>query len=132
MLCTVSLAAVTATRRAGFRPSRTPPPGRHPSVVRAAVLCTFLGCSRLASAHQQRDCAMAATGKQDYYRADGVRITHDPYAPEMIEKYGRPGETDNEVRRRRTQYTSAHTNDTFPSLQAPTAACACRRVVLSL
>eukprot|EP00873_Tetraselmis_striata_P011373 jgi/Tetstr1/431637/TSEL_021167.t1 len=39
---------------------------------------------------------MAATGKQDYYRADGVRITHDPYAPEMIEKYGRPGETDNE------------------------------------
>jgi len=32
----------------------------------------------------------------DYYRADGVRITHDPYAPGMAEKYGRPGETDNE------------------------------------
>ena len=25
-----------------------------------------------------------------------VRITHDPYAPGMVEKYGRPGETDNE------------------------------------
>lgn len=30
------------------------------------------------------------------YRADGVRITHDPYAPGMAEKYGQPGETDNE------------------------------------
>jgi len=32
----------------------------------------------------------------EYIRADGVRITHDPYAPGMLEKYGRPGETDNE------------------------------------
>jgi hypothetical protein len=32
----------------------------------------------------------------EYYRKDGVRITHDPYAPEMIEKYGQPGQTDNE------------------------------------
>jgi len=32
----------------------------------------------------------------EYYRADGVRITHDPYAPGMMEKYGKPGETDNE------------------------------------
>merc|ERR1711998_247078 len=32
----------------------------------------------------------------NYYRADGVRITHDPHAPGMAEKYGRPGETDNE------------------------------------
>ena len=31
-----------------------------------------------------------------YYRADGVRITHDPYAPGMAEKYGAPGQTDNE------------------------------------
>eukprot|EP00746_Dinoflagellata_sp_MGD_P167775 gnl/MRDRNA2_/MRDRNA2_98675_c0_seq1.p1 gnl/MRDRNA2_/MRDRNA2_98675_c0~~gnl/MRDRNA2_/MRDRNA2_98675_c0_seq1.p1 ORF type:complete len:348 (-),score=60.02 gnl/MRDRNA2_/MRDRNA2_98675_c0_seq1:50-1093(-) len=31
-----------------------------------------------------------------YYRKDGVRITHDPYAPGMAEKYGRPGKTDNE------------------------------------
>jgi len=32
----------------------------------------------------------------EYYRADGVRITHDPFAPEMVEKYGAPGKTDNE------------------------------------
>lgn len=32
----------------------------------------------------------------DNYRADGVRITHDPNAPGMAEKYGRPGKTDNE------------------------------------
>jgi len=33
---------------------------------------------------------------QEYYRADGVRITHDPYARGMAEKYGTPGKTDNE------------------------------------
>ena len=32
----------------------------------------------------------------DYYRHDGVRITHDPFAPGMAEKYGTPGKTDNE------------------------------------
>lgn len=32
----------------------------------------------------------------EYYRHDGVRITHDPYAPGMAEKYGKPGKTDNE------------------------------------
>eukprot|EP00287_Rhodomonas_sp_CCMP768_P010513 CAMPEP_0196720566 /NCGR_PEP_ID=MMETSP1091-20130531/3347_1 /TAXON_ID=302021 /ORGANISM="Rhodomonas sp., Strain CCMP768" /LENGTH=206 /DNA_ID=CAMNT_0042061847 /DNA_START=109 /DNA_END=729 /DNA_ORIENTATION=- len=30
------------------------------------------------------------------YRADGVKITHDPYAPGMAEKYGAPGQTDTE------------------------------------
>lgn len=33
---------------------------------------------------------------REFYRADGVRITHDPYAPGMAEKYGAPGKTDNE------------------------------------
>lgn len=32
----------------------------------------------------------------EYYRGDGVRICHDPYAPEMAAKYGLPGATDNE------------------------------------
>lgn len=31
-----------------------------------------------------------------HFRPDGVRITHDPYAPGMAEKYGMPGRTDNE------------------------------------
>lgn len=34
--------------------------------------------------------------RSDYYRKDGVKITHDPYSPEMAEKYGLPGQTDNE------------------------------------
>jgi hypothetical protein len=33
---------------------------------------------------------------KEYYRSDGVRITHDPYSAGMAEKYGVPGETDNE------------------------------------
>ena len=36
--------------------------------------------------------AMAA----GHYRADGVRITHDPYAPGMEQKYGAAGATDPE------------------------------------
>merc|ERR1712146_99357 len=39
---------------------------------------------------------MASVQGQELYRKDGVRITHDPYAPGMVEKYGRPGQTDNE------------------------------------
>eukprot|EP00239_Pterosperma_sp_CCMP1384_P008513 CAMPEP_0197858392 /NCGR_PEP_ID=MMETSP1438-20131217/32141_1 /TAXON_ID=1461541 /ORGANISM="Pterosperma sp., Strain CCMP1384" /LENGTH=208 /DNA_ID=CAMNT_0043474537 /DNA_START=218 /DNA_END=844 /DNA_ORIENTATION=+ len=31
-----------------------------------------------------------------YYRNDGVRITHDPYATGMAEKYGQEGQTDSE------------------------------------
>ena len=33
---------------------------------------------------------------EEYFRADGVRITHDPYAPGMAERYGLPGSTDSE------------------------------------
>merc|ERR1719183_2922849 len=40
---------------------------------------------------------MAATAvATGYYRTDGVRITHDPFAAGMAEKYGMPGKTDNE------------------------------------
>jgi hypothetical protein len=35
-------------------------------------------------------------GNGAYYRRDGVRITHDPYAPSMAGKYGLPGRTDSE------------------------------------
>ena len=31
-----------------------------------------------------------------HYRHDGVRIQHDPYAPGMAEKYGTPGNTDDD------------------------------------
>lgn len=36
----------------------------------------------------------SSTSPQEYYRKDGARITHDPYAPGMAEKYGLPGHTD--------------------------------------
>lgn len=36
------------------------------------------------------------TAMGEYRRADGVAITHDPYAPGMAEKYGMPGKTDQE------------------------------------
>lgn len=31
---------------------------------------------------------------KEYYRRDGVRIQHDPHAPGMASKYGKPGKTD--------------------------------------
>eukprot|EP01024_Parvocaulis_polyphysoides_P035424 TRINITY_DN31382_c1_g1_i1.p1 TRINITY_DN31382_c1_g1~~TRINITY_DN31382_c1_g1_i1.p1 ORF type:complete len:400 (-),score=47.37 TRINITY_DN31382_c1_g1_i1:248-1447(-) len=45
---------------------------------------------------QQRRYTLSHSVMSEYYREDGVRITHDPYAPGMAEKYGMPGETDNE------------------------------------
>jgi len=33
---------------------------------------------------------------KEYYRADGVRIDFDPYAPGIAEKYGLPGNTDSD------------------------------------
>ena len=32
--------------------------------------------------------------RMEHYRADGVRIAHDPFAPGVAEKYGTPGKTD--------------------------------------
>ena len=45
-----------------------------------------------------QNIAMSASkdSSGEYYRKDGVRITHDPYCPEMAEKYGLPGNTDRE------------------------------------
>jgi hypothetical protein len=38
---------------------------------------------------------MSANAKE-YYRKDGVKITHDPYRPGMADHYGLPGNTDPE------------------------------------
>ena len=38
----------------------------------------------------------SATVRGQHYRADGVRITHDPFAAGMAEKYGAVGQTDAE------------------------------------
>lgn len=46
--------------------------------------------------HTTSTLAMASQEGQEYYRSDGVRITHDPYSAGMAEKYGLPGQTDPE------------------------------------
>ena len=61
-----------------------------------SLLPLALGCSFLLPGHDHIRMAAASAAKGGYYRADGVRITHDPYAPEMAAKYGAPGKTDNE------------------------------------
>ena len=40
--------------------------------------------------------SMRETTGREYYRADGVKIDFDPYAPGMAQKYGLPGNTDAE------------------------------------
>lgn len=39
---------------------------------------------------------MSSSARDVCYRSDGVRITHDPFAPGMAAKYGLPGKTDRE------------------------------------
>lgn len=43
-----------------------------------------------------RSTAIIMSAAKEYYRSDGVRITHDPYSKGMAEKYGTPGNTDSE------------------------------------
>lgn len=82
----VTLSAIPSTTSFGFR----------------LPLCyRFISTSSLpmSQEHQQ---------DTDYFRSDGVRITHDPFAPGLAEKYGLPGQTDPEgfVGRRSTDYAS--------------------------
>lgn len=63
---------------------------RHSSRISATAATTsILFMSSTTSASSSVD-------QNEYYRRDGVRITHDPYAPGMAEKYGIPGSTDPE------------------------------------
>ncbi len=62
---------------------------------------TFCASSRLyayrsiySTSRKQDSDIHVSMSRKDHYRADGVRIQHDPYAQGMAEKYGRPGETD--------------------------------------
>ena len=75
---------VTVVKKASFRLIL--------SLVSIKFCRSFLhtGNSRIVST-----LAMSSTSENEYYyRKDGVRITHDPYAPGMAEKYGLPGHTD--------------------------------------
>jgi hypothetical protein len=50
----------------------------------------------LFSVNADRREATVGDQMTEHYRKDGVRITHDPYAPGMAEKYGLLGQTDPE------------------------------------
>mmetsp|Transcript_49257 Transcript_49257/g.148264 ORF Transcript_49257/g.148264 Transcript_49257/m.148264 type:complete len:245 (+) Transcript_49257:147-881(+) len=51
---------------------------------------------RISAAGASKDTSRNMSGAKDYFRTDGVRIAHDPYAPGMAETYGLPGSTDPE------------------------------------
>jgi hypothetical protein len=50
----------------------------------------------LTSNNMSSTGSAAKASNEEHYRSDGVRITHNPYAPGMLEKYGLPGNTDPE------------------------------------
>merc|ERR1719407_54355 len=58
--------------------------------MRSAVLL------RLGAAFPAPFPARPMSAVAERFRPDGVKILHDPFAPGMVEKYGRPGATDNE------------------------------------
>ncbi len=64
---------------------------RHDSFFVLAVLSVCL-----RQAHAAANTMKLEGVKVDYYRHDGVRITHDPYSAGMAAKYGTPGNTDSE------------------------------------
>jgi len=45
---------------------------------------------------QENKSTMAPPTAEPLIRRDGLKINYDPYAPEMVEKYGAPGNTDSE------------------------------------
>ena len=64
-----------------------------PSFVFFASAAAAASSSPASCASKSCSRAMSSAAKA-YYRADGVKITHDPRAPGMAAKYGAPGETD--------------------------------------
>ena len=64
----------------------------------AAAAAGLLGAGGAArGAAGAAGAAMGGGGTaREYYRRDGVRIQHDPYAPGVAARYGREGETDPE------------------------------------
>lgn len=68
----------------------------------ASALVSALALRHLSPAAATATCSMSGSasdggsGRKEYVRPDGVRMGYDPYHPEMIAKYGPPGETDDE------------------------------------
>ena len=62
----------------------------------ARTLLLFTSAVHAATPTTRSASTSCRAAMSSYYRKDGVKITHDPYAPGMKEKYGAPGGTDNE------------------------------------
>ena len=70
-------------------------------VIKSVLLLALQLPSRTAThstigRNASRTIMSSSSQAKEYYRHDGVRMGFDPYAPGMAEKYGVPGETDNE------------------------------------
>ena len=66
-------------------------------VIKSLLLLALKLPSRAAHSTIGRNSSRTIMSQaKEYYRHDGVRITFDPFAPGMKEKYGVPGKTDNE------------------------------------
>lgn len=66
------------------------------AISRGALLTTTATVALRMSAAAADSASESKSTKKEYYRKDGVRIDHDPYAPGMAAKYGLPGSTDDE------------------------------------
>lgn len=64
-------------------------------IPRAAYPLALQLGSKLTNSSSSKT-SLPMSSQSDNYRKDGVRITHDPYAPGIAEKYGLPGHTDSE------------------------------------
>ena len=64
-----------------------------PSITPFPSLFTIGSSCRVLKKTEKR---MSFAAANEYYRSDGVRIQHDPYAPGIAEKYGLEGSTDPE------------------------------------
>ena len=64
------------------------------------VQISFVNCSRNLCASLSKNSdkidEMPQPRSTPLIRHDGLKINYDPYAPEMVAKYGAPGSTDNE------------------------------------
>lgn len=60
--------------------------------------CLYVFSSPLLIPHTSsqivKSSALKMSTSKDLYRADGIRINYDPYSPEMLEKYGSPGQNE--------------------------------------
>lgn len=71
-------------------------PSSEPFTLSTAKHLAFRAVASASSTSSSLSSSNNMSSDKEYYRADGVRMDFDPYAPRMAEKYGLPGATDND------------------------------------